>query len=249
MITIDEVLKLQSQYESNRYIIDDLKYQREALYQNLSLLAGKTVTSVANSKLPNIKALKYQPSSGIKALQVGVKAANESITQANALKKPKIKIEDIVNVYNYNDYNEALLKDLPDQQNQFMLSFSLNLYDTSSSYKKQSAMLAKMVKKEQLNYAKSKEKMAFMLAGKKLTTQKAKIASAKSALEMANSVYDIILTKYQNGVVDNIAYLDALSKKTINQALYNQALNNCEIAKADYYFSSGIDYKKVLKKF
>lgn len=29
--------------------------------------------------------------------------------------------------------------------------------------------------------------------------------SAKSALDMAMSVYDIILTKYQNGVVDNIS--------------------------------------------
>jgi outer membrane protein TolC len=64
---------------------------------------------------------------------------------------------------------------------------------------------------------------------------------------MANSVYDIILTKYQNSIVDNIAYLDALSKKTTNQALYNQALNNYEIAKANYYFSSGVDYKEVLK--
>ena len=108
-------------------------------------------------------------------------------------------------------------------------------------------MLAKLVKKEQLNYAKSKEKIAFDLARKKLLTQKAKINSAKSALEMANSVYDIILTKYQNGIVDNIAYLDALSKKTTNRALYNQALNNYEIAKANYYFSSGVDYQKVLK--
>jgi len=69
----------------------------------------------------------------------------------------------------------------------------------------------------------------------------------KSALEMAVSVYDIILTKYQNGVVDNITYLDALSKKTINQSLYIQALNNYEIAKANYYFSSGVSYKKMME--
>ncbi|MFK5880585.1 MAG: TolC family protein [Sulfurospirillum sp.] len=247
MITIDEVLKLRSEYESNKYIIDDLKYQRESLYQNLSLLTGKNITSVDDSKLPDLRNIKYQPSSDVKALQAGLKAADESITQVNAIKKPKIRLEDTLSVYHYNDYNEALLKDLPNQQNQFMLSFSLNLYDTSSSYKKQSAMLAKLVKKEQLNYVKSKEKIVFDLAKKKLLTQKAKINSAKSALEMANSVYDIILTKYQNGIVDNIAYLDALSKKTINRALYNQALNNYEIAKANYYFSSGVDYQEVLK--
>jgi outer membrane protein TolC len=125
----------------------------------------------------------------------------------------------------------------------------MNLYDTVSSSKKQAAMLEKMVKKEQLNYALSKEKMAFDLAKKKLLTQQKKIDSAKSALDMAISVYDIILTKYQNGIVDNIAYLDALSKKTINRALYNQALNNYEIAKANYYFDSGMDYETALRKF
>ncbi len=249
MITIDEVLKLQSEYESNKYVMDDLRYQRDYLYQNLSLLVGKKITSIDNSKLPDMINLKYQPSSNIKALKVGLKVADESVAQVAATKKPKVKFEDSINVYHYNDYNENLLKDLPDTQNQFMLSFSMNLYDTVSSSKKQSAMLAKMVKKEQLDYALSKEKMDFDLATKKLATQQKKIDSAKSALDMAMSVYDIILTKYQNGVVDNIAYLDALSKKTINRALYNQALNNYEIAKANYYFNSGIDYQEALRRF
>ncbi len=247
MITIDEVLKLQSEYESNNYIIEDLKYQRESLYENISLLAGQKIDSVDNSKLPEMMNLNYKPSSSIEALKVNLKAINENINQVNAIKKPKIKLEDTLNAYHYANYHENLLKDLPDTQNQLMLSFSLNLYDTSSSSKRQSAVLAKMVKNEQLNYAKSKEKMAFKLATRKLFTQKEKIKSAKSALEMANSVYDIIKTKYENGIVDNITYLDALSKKTTNMALYNQALNNYEIAKANYYFSSGVDYKLTLR--
>jgi len=247
MITIDEVLKLQSEYESNKYIIEDLKYQKENLYENLSLLAGQKINNIKSSKLPELMNLNYKPSTNIEALKMNLKAINENIVLADAIKRPKIKLEDTLSVYHYANYNETLLKDLPENQNQLMLSFSLNLYDTSSSNKRQSAMLAKLVQKEQLNYAKSKEKMLFRLATKKLLTQKEKIKSAKSALNMANSVYDIIKTKYQNGVVDNITYLDALSKKTINKALYNQALNNYEIAKANYYFSSGVDYKKVLK--
>ncbi len=249
MVTIDEVYKLQSEYESNKYTIEDLKYQRYYLYQNLSLLVGTKITSVSDSKLPEVMNLKYKPSTNIQSLKSSIDAINENINQITAIKKPKIKLEDSINIYNYNDYDEGVLKDLPDQQNQLMLSFSLNLYDSSSSYKKQSAILAKMAKKEQLNYAISKEKIAFNLATKKLTTQKAKIDSVKSALDMAVSVYDIILTKYQNGVVDNITYLDALSKKTINQSLYIQALNNYEIAKANYYFSSGVSYKKMMENF
>jgi len=247
MITIDDVLKLQSEYESNKYIIADLKYQKENLYENLSLLVGQKVTSVESSKLPEIMDLKYKQSTSIEALEIGLKALNENIILADSIKKPKIKIENTLSTYEYSNYNKTLLKDLPENQNQLMLSISLNLYDSSSSNKRQSAMLAKLAQKEQLNYAKSKEKMLFRMATKKLFTQKEKIKSAKSALKMANSVYDIIKTKYQNGTVDNITYLDALSKKTINEALYNQALNNYEIAKANYYFSSGMDYKKLLK--
>ena len=249
MITIDEVYKLQSEYESNKYTIEDLKYQRYYLYQNLSLLVGKKITSVDDSKLPEMINLKYKPSTNIQSLKSSVDAINENINQIVAIKKPKIRVEDSINIYKYNDYNEGILKDLPDQQNQLMLSFSLNLYDSSSSNKKQSAILEKMAKKEQLNYAISKEKIAFSLATRKLATQKAKIDSVKSALDMAISVYDIILTKYQNGVVDNITYLDALSKKTINKSLYIQALNNYEIAKANYYFSSGVSYKKMMASF
>jgi len=232
MVTIDKVYKLQSEYESNKYIIEDLKYQKDYLYQNLTLLVGKKITSVSNSKLPNVMNLKYQASTKIQSLKSNIEAINENINQISTIKKLKIKLEDSINIYNYNNYDEGILKDLPNQQNQLMLSFSLNLYDSSSSNKKQSAILTKMVKKEQLNYTISKEKIEFNLATKKLTTQKAKIDSVKSALDMAISVYDIVLTKYQNGVVDNITYLDSLSKKTINKSLYIQALNNYEIAKA-----------------
>jgi len=63
---------------------------------------------------------------------------------------------------------------------------------------------------------------------------------------MANKVYEIITQKYENSVVDNITYLDALSKKVYNQFLYKQALYEYEIAKANYYFNSGIDYSLFL---
>jgi outer membrane protein TolC len=127
-----------------------------------------------------------------------------------------------------------------------MLSLSYNLYDTSSKQKKQVAFLQKQAQKEQLEQLKKQEKINFELAKLKLSIQKSKIVSSKSALDMANSLFDIIKTKYQNDVVDNITYLDALSKKTINFALYKQALYDYEVAKANYYFASGIDYKKVL---
>ena len=111
------------------------------------------------------------------------------------------------------------------------------------------AQLEKLASQERLNFKKEQEKMNFDLAKQKLNTQQLKINSLKSAVSMGKSVYELITIKYQNGIVDNVTYLDALSKKVFNEALYKQALNNYEIAKANYYFNSGVDYRSILKKW
>jgi outer membrane protein TolC len=246
MLTYDNVLKLQSEYEANKYSIEELQYQKNQLLKNLSLLSGLEIDTLDDSTLAEIKDLKFSESESIKALKTNIKALDENIKIVASSKKPQLKIENSFNIYSYDDYNDKLLKDLPDQQNQLMINLTYNLFDTNSDEKKQAALLAKKAKMEQLSYLKTQEKINFDLAKQKLSTQKLKIKSAKSALDMANSVFEIIKTKYQNGVVDNITYLDALSKKTANMATYKQALYEYEIAKANYYLSSGIDYKEIL---
>jgi len=249
MATIDEVLKLQSEYEANKYTIEELKYQKTELLKNLSLLTGEKITNLDNSHLPEVKNLSYTQSSNIKALELSLKATQENINITSSIKKPQVKLEDSLNYFKYYNYNEKLLPDLPTKQNQFSLTLTYNLFDTSSKEKIESAKLIKLASATKLSYAKKQEKMEFDLAKQKLKTQVLKLQSLKSAVEMGNSVYKIVKTKYNNGVVDNITYLDALNKKIYNEALYRQALNDYEIAKANYYFKSGIDYKKVIKKF
>ena len=246
MVTQDNVLKLQSEYEANEYNIQDLEYQRNYLLKNLALLTGQNITILDNSTLPEVNNLEFIESERIKATKLNIKALDENIKIVSSVKKPQIKLENTLNIYSYDDYNNMILKDLPDQQNQLMISLTYNLFDTNSNDKKLSAILAKKAKLEQLNYLQNQEQMNFELAKQKLLTQKTKIKSVKSALEMTNSVFEIIKTKYQNGVVDNVVYLDALSKKIANIATYKQALNDYEIAKANYYFSSGVDYKQML---
>ena len=245
MATIDEVLKLQSEYETNQYDIQNLQYQKAQLLQNLSLLTGTIITNLDNSNLPDILNLQYQDSEAIKALKLAVKAQKENTNAIDSVNKPHIKVEDSYNIYNYDDYNSKILNDLPDQQNQLSLTLTYNLFDTTSKHKTESAKLQELALKQKLSYAISKEKMKFNLAKQKLKIQKLKIISLKSAVEMGNSVYNMVKIKYQNGIVDNITYLDALSKKVYNKALYIQALNDYEIAKATYYFSSGIDFKTI----
>jgi outer membrane protein TolC len=249
MATKDEVLKLQSEYETNNYTIEELKYQQNEVLQNLSLLSGIDIDKLEDSSLPNIKGIHFQPSENIKSLQLKIGSLRQNTKAISSINKPQIKLEDRYSFYDYDDYNQQLLKDLPNQQNQLMLSINFNLFNTATKHKIQSSKLSVLANKQKLNYLKNQEKMKFDLAKRKLDTLNLKIRSLKSAVEMGNSVYKIVKDKYQGGIVDNITYLDALSKKIYNLALYKQALNDYEIAKANYYFASGIEYKKILEGF
>jgi len=245
MTSYDNVLKLQSEYESNNYAIKELKYQQNLLLQNLSLISNTKITSLDNSKLKEFKDIKFKESENIKAVEENIKALDENIKIISSSKKPKLQLENTLSRYSYDDYDDKILKDLPQEQNQLLITLTYNLFDTSSKDKKQSAILLKKAKITQLQYLKAKEKTDFILSKQKLLVQKLKINSAKSALKSAKSVFEIIKTKYQNGVVDSIAYLDALSKKTNAQATYKQALYEYEIAKALYYITSGEKFDKL----
>jgi len=249
MTTEDEVLKLKSEYETNEYLIEQFKYQKRELLANLSLLSGVQVENIEDVKLPNTEELEYKESENIEALKLQTKSAKANQKVISALKKPQLNIEDRLSYYNYDDYNEKMLSDLPEVQNALTLSLNYNLFDTTSSAKIQTAKIQTLVSSAQTSLVKKQEKMAFDLAKAKLHTQKLKIASLKTALEMGESVYNIVKVKYENGIVDNIAYLDALSKKIYNEALYKESLNEYEIAKATYYFSSGVDYKKLINSW
>lgn len=249
MTTEDEVLKLKSEYETNQYFIEQLKYQKYELLSNLSLLSGLEINNIEDVTLPNVAPLKYQKSENIYALELLTQAAKMNEKALDSIKMPKVILEDRINYYNYSDYNKKILKDLPEVQNNFSLSLSYTLYDTTSNAKIEASKISTLLSNSEAVLAKKQEKVNFLLAKAKLETQKMKISSLKAALEMGESLYKIVKQKYQNGIVDNIAYLDALSKKIYNEALYKEALNEYEIAKASYYLASGMSYKTIIESW
>ncbi|SFV75375.1 Probable outer membrane component of multidrug efflux pump [hydrothermal vent metagenome] len=247
MTTIDSILKLKSEYQSNLYVISDLKYQLEKMLQTLTLLSNKKIKKLDESRLKDIQNVTFQDSFNVKSLQNDIEASKQNINIIKSAKKVQVRLEDSYSLYYYDDYNKRILSDLPDQQNKFLFNIQFNLYDTVTKHKKESLSLVHQALNEKLMYQKKQDTLNFALAKKRLETEKEKITSSKLALEMAQSVYDIVSDKYENGIVDNITYLDALSKKVINEAIYKEALYEYEIAKANYYFYSGINYQEMLK--
>lgn len=247
MSTEDILLKFKAELATNDYTITELNYQVNNLLQNLSLIAGVPIVTLDDTVLPELSNLSFKPSNNIEVQENSIKSIDQNIKILKSSKRPQISISDSYNIYSYEDYDDTILSNLPSQQNQLMFSINFNLFDASYSSKLQSAILAKQAKIQNLNYLKDQEKMNFILTEQRLKTIKSKIKAIKSSVEMANKVFEIIEEKYQNSIVDNITYLDALNKKTTNEALLSQVFYEYEIAKANYYFSSGIDYRDVLK--
>jgi len=105
MTTIDEVLKLQSEYETNQFTVAELKFQESSLIQNISLLANKKIRNFEYSTLPNVRNLTLQDSTEIESLKMGILAKGENINIASSVNKPQLRIEDSLSTFAYNDYN------------------------------------------------------------------------------------------------------------------------------------------------
>ena len=137
---------------------------------------------------------------------------------------------------------------LIDHQNTLSLSGNMRLFDKGRIAKQSEAVkYQKLALLSQIEQSKKDQKMQFRLAGKNLRTMQAKLRSAKSALKAAKSTYDVIRQKFEVGLVDNIAFLDALAQKTLTEARYKETVYDNEIAKSLYYYYAGKDPKEFIR--
>lgn len=89
--------------------------------------------------------------------------------------------------------------------------------------------------------------MLLSLATSRIETAKRKIESASSGLEAAASALKTITKKYENAIVDNVTYLDALTSYTQAKAAHKASLYNLEIAYAIYYYYNSKNLEEFLQ--
>lgn len=247
LATKDDIDKLQSAYDTNSYEIESLKFQTLSLIQNLSLIVSKEVKSVDNSKFIKATNIELKYSNEIKSMQFKQKSIRNIASSLKGAYLPKIDISDTFSIYEYGRTDSMHPEGL-DSQNKLMLSLHVRLFDGNSIAKKrESIRVSANALKQQIAYKKSEQDMNYELAKSRISTNKAKIKSAKSALESSLSAYITIEKKYQSGIVDNIAYLDALTRKTSAKALYEKSLNDLEVAYGLFYFYTGKDLQGFIK--
>lgn len=245
--TKDEIDKLKAELSSNIYVIETTKYQLESLKKILSIKVGKEIKTVDDSTIEVPVFFGVDLSDEIKALQASVNSYKYTAKSIDANYNPKFRLENTYSAYDYGRSDLTHPEGL-DHQNKLMLTFSMRLYDNSSiKNQKESVLLQKRALESKINQAKDLQNTNIKLAVLKIDTKKAQIKSAKNTLESASSAYDTILQKYKVGVVDNIAYLDALSAKTNAMAQYEQAQNDLQVAYAAYYYYANKNIKEYIK--
>lgn len=245
--TKDDIDKLQAALSNNAYDIDASKFQLLSSKKLFALSLGKPMDDLDDSKIIEPENIDMKTGFGIKALEQESVSLSHLASLSQSGYNPQVRLEDTLSFYDYGRSDAAHFEGI-DQQNKLLLSVNWRVFDNGVvTKKKESYLVQKMALEQQIEQQKEEQNINVSLAQAKITTAKALIRSAKTSLEAAISAYDTIAKKYQVGVLDNIAYLDALSVRTNAKAQYEKALNDLQVAFGAYYFYTNQDIRKYIQ--
>ena len=252
MATEEDVDRLQAAYDDNVYLIESTKLDILSSEENLWLRSGIKTRKFKNSRFAEPGAVRYEHYEKTKILQNNAAAIGQQANAVDSAYLPQVKLED---TYRKSDFNrvKALPGDFGDaffvnNQNRLGVTANMRLFDYGRLRKEREALqYQKMSLDSQAIYSRQEQQMNFRIAKSRLKTMKAKLRSAKSGLRAAKSTYAVIIKKFETGLVDNIAYLDALKKQTSSEALYKSTVYDYEIAKSIYYFYAGQDPRRYIR--
>ncbi len=247
--TQEEVDKLQAEYDSNNYTMANTKLEIFSSEKNLQLLSGLPVRKLKRNYFQEPKNVEFEIFENIKMLQANANAIGENANAINAGYKPQINLSDTYNQYDYDDTVSLPGFDLlEDHQNTLKISVNMRIFDNGRMSKESEAVkYQKLALLSEIEYAENEQEMNFHLSQKSLETIRTKLKSAKSALLAATSTYDVLKEKFEVGLIDNIAFLDALTQKTLAQSRYKETLYDYEIGKSIYYYYAGKDPKEFIR--
>jgi len=250
MATVDDVQRVQSDFDTNLYNIQTIRFQILSLKSLLELKVGQKIQSFDNSAFKKEKSNDFAMLDRISSITAQKSAMNYGANAIDSYYYPNIRVEDKYSLYSYDRLDPKVKQLAPplDNQNSLLLTANIRLFDFSTIAKKKEAIvLNARALQSQINYQIKEQKVQYELARAQIETAKLKIKSSQSALNAASDAFETIEKKYNAGIVDYIVYLDALTKRTSSKALYESSLNDLEIAYASYYFYSGKNILEELK--
>ena len=247
--TQEDVDKLQAEYDSNAYTMANTRLEILRSEKNLQLLSGLPVKALKRNYFQEPKNVVFEVFETIKVMQANANAIGENANAINAGNRPQINLSNTYNKYNYDDVESLPGFDLlNDYQNALTLSVNMRIFDHGKISKESEAVkYQKLALLSEIEYAENEQTMNFHLSEKSLQTIRTRLKSAKSALRAATSTYDVLKEKFEVGLIDNVAFLDALTQKTLAQSRYKETLYDYEIGKSIYYYYAGKDPKEFIR--
>ncbi|AXH14885.1 TolC family protein [Malaciobacter mytili] len=246
--TEDELKKIDSRLQSATVQLHEIELQLQTILHNLEYITGKKVsiqegslvdlilTNDKNKQRADIESLKFNVETMLK---------NADIEKSGYL--PTISLNNTYSYYDMNFDNKAFENDL-DEQNILSINLKWNIFsfgETKNSY--ESKYKKYLSAKSNYEYEKNKANVDLQLALRAFDIGKLKIKSAQASLDAANSAYEVIKSKFQNGLIDNVAYLEALSEKYDALSVLKTAIYDLEIKKANVIYHSGEKVKDYVK--
>lgn len=247
-VTKDEVAKIDSRLKSAEVKLLEIELESQKVLHTLEYYTAQKIDSIESGAVITLKdESENSLRADIKAMEYETETAMHEADSKKSLNKPTLYFD---NTLSYSDYyfkDEPATNFLVDTQNIAMVNVSWNIFDFGSRTKSyESKYYEYLSKKSALEYEKLRADVDYRLAKKSLEIAKLKTESAKATLDAAASTYELIKFKYQNGTIDNVAYLLALSEKYDAKRDYDRALNDLEIKKAELIYQSGKDVREFL---
>ena len=246
--TEDELQKIISSIEQSKVDLLTMENTLNNISNTLEYLTGESVhVELGSSVVFNQTVQDDVRRFDILALEQSVQSAQADVKIAKSPHLPTIKIEDTYSRFK-NDYGNPAWNSDENHQNTVQLSLQWKIFDFgSTSAGAQAAQKTYLAKSSELAYEKHKAKASLKSAQNSYQTALAKIEAGKARLHASEMTYELVKKKFQQGIVNNVTYLDALSDKFNAQAQLQTALNEVEYQKAVLLYEMGQEIKGAIQ--
>ncbi|MCT7443618.1 TolC family protein [Aliarcobacter cryaerophilus] len=239
--TEDELQKIVSRLQNAIVELQEIELNIITITHNLEYITGTQVSITDGSKLEDINNLiQKSPRFDIQALDLSTQS-KQSIAQAQKSGYyPTVTLDNTFNYYDNNYDRKINDTDINNHQNVASANMKWNLFSFGQTkYQYESKQKEYLASRSNFEYEKNKADVDLQLALKSYNIAKAKIKSTEATLKAAQSAYEIIKSKFENGLIDNVAFLQSLTEKYDAISQHKKAINDLEVKKATIIYHSG----------
>ena len=246
--TGDEVQKIISSIEQTKVDLLTMQNTLSNTLNTLEYLTGAQVRIEEGSHVRLTQSAEASKRFDILALEHSVESMKYQANAAKAPNLPTVKIEDTYTRYEYDYDNKAYDVSNANHQNTLALSVQWKIFDfgsTSSAY--EAAQKEYLSKNSELSYEQSRANASLKNAQNAYQSALAKIEAAKARLHASSMTYELVQKKFQQGIVNNVTYLDALSDKYNATSALHSARYDVEYQKAVMLYEMGHEIKGAIQ--